>query len=366
MEIIDSPTKVFENVSNLIESSNFKFDYKVVNESSLDLIVSFVNENYIDKDGATTSLKYSKELIKYHLNDSIPIFFYGKNNPTKIIALIIGRFARLSVFNKDYGAMEVNFFCIIPQLRKLNLPRLLKAYLIRECIKKYDNLVEFAYYTTNNKINVEPICKKNYIHRCINFNQLKRLNIINEARTTSIYKKLYSKFIYPEKFKSYEIIYQPQINILDLEQLTLKINSYQKQFYDIYEKITPHILSSIIESDAFEKFLIKNNDSIEGFFTFFKLDIINKNLITNNTVKTLYLYYYYVNGNVNGNVIEYLEFIGEYMNKNLICDMFLTNLFDDTEKIPDRYFQGSGKLFYNLWNAKTFNIKENKLRLIML
>jgi hypothetical protein len=362
MNIIDNPTKVLENVINLIESSKFKMDFKVVDESSLDLIVNFINENYIDKDENHLSLIYSKELIKHYLIDSIPIFFYTKNNPTKIIALIIGRLAMISVFNKDYGAMEVNFFCIIPQLRKLNLPKLLKAYLIRECIKKYDEHVEFASYTTSNKINVEPICEKKYIHRCINFDQLKRLNIISESRSTSIHKKLYSKFTYSEKFKSYKLEYQPQINTLDLEDLILRINSYQNKNYDIYEKVTPEILKSIFESNAFEKFCIKNNDKIEGFVIFFRLDIKSKNFTTNNIVKNLYLSYYFVNGNI----VEYLEFIGEYMKQNSICDMFLANLFDDTGKIPDRYFQGSGTLYYNLWNAQCNINKENRIRLIMI
>lgn len=362
MNIIDNPKKVLENVSNLIESSKFKMDFKVVDNTYINEIVEFINENYEVKDGSQTSLRYSKELISFYLTDSIPIFFYTKTNPTKSIALIIGRLATISAFNRNYGAMEVNFFCIIPPLRKLNLPRLLKAYLIRECIKKYDNYVEFAYYTTNNKINVEPICKKNYIHRCINFEQLKRLQIISETMSTSLYKKLYSKFIYSEKFKSFDLIHNPPMSSLNLEMITTLINSYQSDNYDIYEKITPQILNSIINSNAFEKFCIKNNDKIIGFITFFKLDIVSKNFTTNNIVKNLYLSYFFVDGNI----IEYLEFIGEYMNKNKICDMFLTNLFDDSGKLPNRYFQGSGTLFYNLWNANTFNIKENKLRLIML
>jgi len=330
MNIIDNPIKVLENVTNLIESNKFKMDFKIVDidDLSLDLIVNFINENYIDKDSSQLSLIYSKELIKYYLIDSIPIFFYTKNNPTKIIALIIGRLAKISAFNKEYGAMEVNFFCIIPQLRKLNLPKLLKAYLIRECIKKYDVYVEFAYYTTSNTINVKPICKKNYIHRCINFDQLKRLDIISESRMTSMHKKLYSKFIYSEKFKSYKIIYQPQIDILNLEDLTNKINLYQSNNYNIYEKITPQILNSILQSNAFEKFYIKNNDTVEGFIIFFKLNIINKNITTNNVINNLYLSYYFVNGNI----VEYLEFIGEYMKQNKICDMFLANIFDDTGK----------------------------------
>jgi len=360
MEIINSPTKVLETMTNCIDGFKFKFDYKILDETYLNDIVTFINENYVNKDGSTTSLIYSEEIIKHYLIDSIPIFFYGKNNPNKIISLIIGRVANVSVNNIEYGAIEVNFFCIIPPLRKMDLPKLFKAYLIRECIKKYGDLIKFAYYTTNDKINVKPICKKNYIHRCINFDQLKKLNIISETRSTSLYKKLYSKFIYPEKFKSYKILHN--VEPKDYKDIINKINSYQKDNFDIYEVINQKTLEDIFKSNVFEKFIIENNGMIEGFISFFKLDIISKKYEINNICKTIYLNYYFVNGNI----IEYLEFIGEYMKQHMICDMFLTNLFDDSDKIPDRFFQGSGTLYYNLWNVTPFSIKEHKVRLIMM
>jgi len=52
MELIDTSEKIYENVSNLIEAHNIKFDVKIVTdiESHLDEIVDFINKNYMDKD----------------------------------------------------------------------------------------------------------------------------------------------------------------------------------------------------------------------------------------------------------------------------------------------------------------------------
>jgi hypothetical protein len=166
MELIDtSYEKVLEQVSKPIEASTVQLDFKIVDETYIDEIVSFVNNNYNEKDG-DTSLIYSRDLIKYYLIDSVPIFFTRKDKPDKIIALIIGKYIDLVGFNQNLGAIEGNFFCIIPQLRHINLGRLLKAYLMRECIKKYFGKFKLAYYTTNSILNsiAEPICQKNYIH----------------------------------------------------------------------------------------------------------------------------------------------------------------------------------------------------------
>lgn len=131
MELINlSQTDAFFNASNIIETHKCKLDYKILDETYIDDIVDFINMNYKDNKNDFT-LVYSHKLIKYYLIDSIPIFFYAKNRPTKIIALIIGKYKKIMMFNKQLPMIEGNFFCIIPQLRKLNLPILLKTYLIR-------------------------------------------------------------------------------------------------------------------------------------------------------------------------------------------------------------------------------------------
>ena len=357
MELIDtSYEKVFEQVSKPIEASTVQLDFKIVDETYIDEIVSFVNKNYNEKDG-DTALIYSRDLIKYYLIDSVPIFFTQKNKPDKIIALIIGKYIDLIGFDQKLGAIEGNFFCIIPQLRHINLGRLLKAYLMRECIKKYIGKFKLAYYTTNSILNSEPICQKDYIHRPINYDVLQKFEIVKDTKFSSIYKKLYAKFEYPEKFKHFKI--NTKIESNKIEEITNKINTYQKEHFDIYENVSHDILNNINNSDAYVKFVItdnKNNDNIEAFITFYKLDI----KINDNIIKTLYLHYYYANENI----VDYLEYIGEYMKEQNICDMFLTHLFD--EKIPKRYFQGSGRLYYNLINIKHFTIKEQRLRLIMI
>jgi len=136
---------------------------------------------------------------------------------------------------------------------------------------------------------------------------------------------------------------------------------YQEKHFDIYVNINSDMIKNVNESSAFIKFIITNNiNNIEAYIVFYKLDILNKS--KNKYARTLYLHYYFTNQN--DNIIDYLEFIGEYMKNNNICDMFITNLFDDN--LPPRYFMGSGKLFYNLWNVKPFKIKEQRLQMIII
>ena len=358
MELIDTSyekVKVLEQVSKIIEETTFKLDYKIVDETYIDEIVSFINKNYFEKDG-DTALIYSRELIKYYLIDSIPIFFTQKNKPDKIIAFIIGKYIDLIGFNKKLGAVEGNFFCIVPQLRHMKLGRLLKAYFMRESIKKYivNHELHLAYYTTSYKVNCEPMCQKRYIHRTINYDILQKYGIVKDTNYSSMYKKIYSKFEYPENFKHFKI--NRKIDSDKIEEITNKLNHYQRNNFDIYENVSTNIINNINNSDAYIKFVIMNENNIEAFISFYILNI-KKN---DNIIKTIYLHYYYANGNI----VDYLEYVGEYMKEHNLCDMFLTHLFDDN--LPKRYFQGNGKLYYNLINIKDFTIKEQRLHLVMI
>ena len=304
MEIIDTPEKVFENVSNLIETSKFKLDYKIVDETYLTEIVEFINMNFLKKD-ETFSLVYSTELIKYYLIDSLPILFYAKNNPDKIVGLIIGKFTNVMAFDKKIEALDGNYMCLIPQLRNLHISKLIIAYLVREGLKINKIPIKFGYYGTAKKIIVEEICIKKYFHRFINLPKLIKLEQVPESYKK--YSALYSRFVYPDNFKQFKINNKIELN--EIDEITNKINLYQKEHLDIYKLISNVALTNINNSEAFLKFVIKNNNNIEAFIAFYKMDIFNANL--NESVNTLYLCYYFVNGNV----IDYLELVGEYIKK---------------------------------------------------
>ncbi len=357
MEIIDSPEKVLEDISKLIDSSPVQFNYKILDNSNIIEMIDFINLYYFEKNDKFT-LEITSELLNFYIIDAVALFFYGKNNPNKPIALIIGRRVEIMSFNNKNGAIEVNFFCIIPQLRKLNLPKLLKAYLIKECIKKYNFDIKFSYYTTSDKINVEPICSKNYLHRYINFDELARLGEISKLKNTPIFKKLYSKFNFPDNFKQYKINQNIEKN--QIEEITNKINLYQRDHFSIYEYISNNTIKYINESNAFYKFVIYNNiyNNIEAVLIFYRLDTINVQL--NEPIRTLRLYHYFAEGNI----VDYLEYVADYMKNNNICDMLLIHLFE--KNVPNKYIIGTGKLYYNLWNVKPFNIEEQKVQLVMI
>ena len=125
-----------------------------------------------------------------------------------------------------------------------------------------------------------------------------------------MYKHLYSKFIYPKNFKQFKINRNIELN--QINEITDKLNLYQETHFDIYEYVSSTIITNISESDVFIKFIITSNTvngiNIEAFITFYKLDILNIN--TNKIIRTLYLYYYFANGNI----VDYLEYIAEWEN----------------------------------------------------
>ncbi len=356
MELTYTIEELVEKLNKLIESHQTQLNYKIVDETYIDEIVDFVNTHYFDKDGKFP-LIYTKELMTFYLKDSIPIFFYTKKNPNKIIGLIIGKHTESIMFGKKITTLEGNFFCIIPQLRKLTLPRIIISQLTLECIKKY-NIKDYfvGYYTTGDIINNKPICNKTYIHRYINFDNLYNLEQISKSKYTPLHKKYYSKFVYPDNFKQFKI--STIINENQIDEIVNKINLYNKEHFDIYEYVSNTNIKDINNSNVFYKFIIMDNNNIIAFINFYKLDILNKN--KNNLVRTLYLHYYFCNGNI----VDYLELIGEYLNKNDICDMFLINLFD--ENVPSRYVKGNGILYYNLYNVNHFDIKEQKIKYYMI
>ncbi len=355
MEIIDSPDKFLEKNLQLIESSSIQFNYKILDDTNINEIINFVNLYYFERD-EELAVFYTHDILKYYLINSIPMFFYGKKYPDKPVALVIGRRADIMSYNNLLGAIEVNFFCIIPQLRKLNLPKLFRAYFIKECSKKYNNDVKYSYFTTDYKLNVEPICYKKCVHRYINFNNLCRLDQIHPTENTPIYKKLYSKFNYPENFKKYKISTTFELNQID--EITNKINSYQNNHFDIYEYIYSDTIKNINKYDCFYKFVITDNDNIKSVIIFYRNDMIHKKL--NEPIRTLRLYYYFADGNI----VDYLEYVGDYLKNNNICDTLLLHLFE--KNVPHKYVIGTGISYYNLWNVKSFTIEEQRLQLIMI
>jgi hypothetical protein len=349
MELINTQEQVYENVSNLIESSKFKFDYKIVDETYLDIIVDFINQNFSNRN-KEFSMIFSHELIKYYLIDSLPILFYSKGKPDKIVALIIGKDINLMSFDKNIETLEGNFMCIIPPLRNLHLPRIIIAHLVREGIKR--NSV--GYYTTSYKINNKPMCIKNFKQRPINYNELVKLDILDD--TNKLFKKLCSRFVYPDNFKNYKI--SEEINNNQIDNIVNKINLYQKERFNIYELVSSNIIINVLNSNSIVKFIINSNinNDIVAFISFYRLDILNKTL--NKPIRILNLYYHYCEGNIN----DYLEYIGEYMKNNNMCDMFRTTLNINSS----RYYESGGELLYHLWNVKPFTIDETKVNLIII
>jgi hypothetical protein len=356
MEITHNIEDLVEKLNKLIESHKIQLNYKIVDETYVDEIVEFVNTHYFDKDG-NFPLIYTKELMMFYLKDSMPIYFYTKNNPNKKIGLIIGKQTESIMFGKKLRTFEGNFFCIIPQLRKLTLPRIIISQLVLELIKKHNiKDVLIIHYTTGNIINNKPICNKTYVHRYINFDELYNLEQICKSKYTPLHKKYYSKFAYPDHFKKFKI--STTINENQYDEIANKINLYNKERFDIYEYISNINIKYINDSDMFYKFIVSDNNNNIAFINFYRLDILNKN--KNKHIRTLYLHYYFCDENI----VDYLELIGEYLYKNNICDMFLINLFD--ENVPSRYVKGNGILYYNLYNVNHFDIKEQKIKYYMI
>ena len=324
-QIVSNET-ILENINILSKNYNV---YSNITDNKLIEFTEFINNNYISGPD-NFKMIYSKNLIKYYLNKNfLLIEFYNSN---KIIGYIVGKKIKMSIYNKLFDIIEVNFLCISQEFRHMKLGPILISVLTKESILKYD--ISVAHYTISEKIKSPHYSIKEYYHRIININILLNTKFIEGNK--ELLEQEYNTF---NKVISSKI--QIYINLKDdIKNYYNEYIKYYKNNYDIYQYLSFEEFKEIMYNKDFYNFTIIQNNEI-NLVSMYKIDVETPNGIYKNGN-------YYIMVFTSDNKNEILESLNEYIYINDIFDVItFSEIF---ERKLDKCINGNVFSKYYLYN----------------
>lgn len=365
-------------MDNLLLSKQFNFnlDYKIIKKVSTNTIQQikvFFNQHYITSSKDHYKLFYSIDLFSFYIQNSVIIEFYPKNK-SKVIGYIIGKKCNLAI-NKDdthrtLQSIEVNFLCLIPQLRNIGISNYMKQILAKECSTSFN--INKAHFTSSHNINMPFFCEKKFYHRVFNIKVLKDINwFLDYTDDDELkYKQFFNTFNITNEFK--EQFYINYYSNLEYDEKSLElINtlyplyiSYCEKQFEIYEKIDINTFKSSFFNKAFHHFVIKkkSDSNIYAYVSLFQLDT----LYTLKDIKCKSGYYYYMFFNDNISKSNALEFVHEYIFNNGLFDLVNFSDIFDFDMSLIKTVSGSSQLKYYSLNNNISTIVPSRNGLVTI
>ena len=384
--LIVSADTLLENSDNEIKMSKIQLDYDVVlnpDDDCKNNLLKFINDNYGD-DNSNLVLQYSKNLLDYFINpDSLCIVFYSKEKKyDKMIGLIVAKKHNLVIRDdvlefKTYNCIDIDFLCLIKQLRNLHVSSYMINVVTKECMLQYDKQVHCAVYTINKRLKVDNFCKKTYYHRPLQIENLLLTDMLdvndndnlNFEQTTKLLKKLYNTFSYNKDFfKNYNLEYYTTSNNLDHNLIHDNLLNYNKVNHDIYEYKSRSDIEKMLSNPVFHKFIIKNKTGdIVDFVCLYNLDTYN--IKTKTSSRNGHFYSMFLHDNSSTYMSYVLEIISEYCYKNNVFD--LLTIMNVLNVKPEEYkfyklLRGSASLYYYVYNIEIPFIQSHKNGLVTI
>ena len=395
--LIVSADTLLENSDNEIKMSKIQLDYDVIlnpDDDCKNNLLKFINNNYGD-DKSNLVLQYSKNLLDYFINpDSLCIVFYSKGNKLlhkynydKMIGLIVAKKHNLVIRDdvlefKTYNCIDIDFLCLIKQLRNLHVSSFMINVITKECMLQYDKQVPCAVYTVNKRLKVDNFCKKTYYHRPLQIENLLLTDMLdvnggdnlNFEQTTKLLKKLYNTFSYTKDFfKNYNLEYYTKIQGTSDGKSTLELIhdnllNYNKVNHDIYEYKSRTDIEKMLSNPVFHKFIIRNKGGdIVDFVCLYNLDTYN--IKTKTSSRNGHFYSMFLHDNSSTYMSYVLEIISEYCYKNNVFD--LLTIMNVLNVKPEEYkfyklLRGSASLYYYVYNIEIPRIQSHKNGLVTI
>jgi hypothetical protein len=395
--IVSVDDTLLENTDNEIKMSKIQLDYDVIlnpDDDCKNNLLKFINNNYGD-DKSNLVLQYSKNLLDYFINpDSLCIVFYSKGNKLlhkynydKMIGLIVAKKHNLVIRDdvlefKTYNCIDIDFLCLIKQLRNLHVSSFMINVVTKECMLQYDKQVPCAVYTVNKRLKVDNFCKKTYYHRPLQIENLLLTDMLdvnggdnlNFEQTTKLLKKLYNTFSYTKDFfKNYNLEYYTKIQGTSDGKSTLELIhdnllNYNKVNHDIYEYKSRTDIEKMLSNPVFHKFIIRNKGGdIVDFVCLYNLDTYN--IKTKTSSRNGHFYSMFLHDNSSTYMSYVLEIISEYCYKNNVFD--LLTIMNVLNVKPEEYkfyklLRGSASLYYYVYNIEIPRIQSHKNGLVTI
>jgi len=360
----------FININREIENSRVKLDYVVYNESTTEVpyenITNFINKNYIVNEYRNSI--YTIELIKFYSKDCLIIEFYPPNKKTAV-GYVFGRRHKISIFDNIIDTLEVNFLCIIPSLRSMNLATYMINVISRECVINYN--IPTAHYTVGKEIRSPFFSEKKIYRRFINILKLYDIKYINTAYNISLYMNKLTRFLYTKDFNNLHSMQYINNNVdffskekfdnnSDLiKELYDKLINYNKKTYDIFECITFENYIDTHNCKDFHHFIIRNNDNkILNYFLILNIETHNKTYKRNYTNG----YFYNMFFNSADDIINSIELVNEFIYSYKLFDMTtIIDIFDIDYRLLNIYETDETLKYYffNMMITPIMNHKNN-------
>lgn len=382
---------LLSKIDNEISNSKILLDYHIVTSPDNFLkshLLEFINNNYNGINSKFT-LNYSLSLFNYYITpNTLCILFYPiKKKPQNIttqnmVGFICGRPETIYIKDnntfKQYKTIDVNYLCLIKKLRNLHVSSYIINILTKECLLKFNKLINCALYTIGNQSIKSPsFSDKTFYHRPINIKNLINSNLLNFDKDVSYLKHIFETFDFDKNFlKNYQFIHltKPYLN-QNQERLKYIVNEIHDKLlhvnklnYDIFDYKSKSDITNILLNDSFYNFIIINPETNEIKDYICLYNLVTKNIDNNIPCTNGYFYIFMTleNDEYKFNIIEY---ISKYSYENNLFDMITVMDIMENGYLKDKHFKilnGSTKLYYYIYNIRLQEIQPFKNGLITI
>jgi N-myristoyl transferase len=361
---LSSRQELIRQVDESISASKFLLDYNVVNLEDVNVqtqMCEFVNKNYITSSSDIT-LHYSQGLFNYFCGqNNVAIAFYSKHKT--MVGFIVGC-KRCIVTRaqesgwRDHDSIEVNFLCLVEQLRSLHVSSHMISILSRECLKRFDT-VNSAIYTIGKNINSPFFSAKTYYHRSLNTYKMVKTHLLSPDER-------HTRRMFHYKQPDIQVVHLKNINENTLMYIKEKIEEYETTHYDIFYRKS---YAEMFHNECFNCFTIMSRDGdITDCVLMYRLDTASTQDI-NTFCKGGYLYSYFFSKDTISHKFNVLESIANYCKQHDIFDMItIMDPFGLTDKeyLDGKYIRGTGYLNYYYYNMNIYSIRPDKNGLVTI
>lgn len=333
IQIVVEKELLLQKVCDEINNCKFNLitEYVDLTDMSTQIkLLEFINANY-DYAQDEFKLEYSLSLLKYFVQDDcIPLAFYSSG---RMVGFILGAKRQMVINNFEFASIEVNFLCILSQLRDLHLSSYMINVLTKHAVERG---IITAIYTVGKDIKAPAFCKKRYYHLPINYKVLKEIGLID----------MNCKEMFSDLKTNKDIVYYHCNDVKVSEEFLHNVQVTMQNFHCashlLYDKKTLAQIKEWFENPAFHVFFIDDD-----FFCLYRLDTKDKK--SGRLCKNGYMYTY--------NTLNYhlIEHIREYCKEHNIFDLItLVDPFgidkDEYKKVG--FLPGTGSLNYYYYNLK--------------
>lgn len=372
--ILDKNT-LLSQINNDIISCKIKLDYNILTDdcTAVDNTLAFINTNYISK-GSSVTLKYSRDLYMYFCEGkNICIGFYPKQRSSQMVGFIMGKPIKVHIEGEQIDTLEVNFLCLLPELRSLHVSSYMISVLSKVCLEEF-NIVS-AVYTVGKKLAISNFCKKHYYHRPLDMTKMIEAGLLNKMYSTTVARKVYSTFNYKKDTRKHIEYYNNQpITEVVLYEIIEKLMLYNKRTFSVFDVKTASSIENLFKNPAFHTFVIKDDTGcIKDMVSIFQLDTVD--IKCNASCRNGYVYSYFFDDYYadekfsRSYKFDVIERISKYCADNKILDMItIVDCFglSEGEYYTNKFMKGSGTLYYYFYNAEISKINREKNGLVTI